>query len=101
MPIGFPKIGLIKSVTNLVAFLDFPTHLFCTRSKTDPVYFDFSNSFDIIPHGLLQRIIYNYGLYSVCLNQFRSCLTHVFDVHTSLCYILSCTSRIGFRDISV
>jgi hypothetical protein len=71
--------GFIKSkstVTNLVTFLHFVTPLVCSQGQTDSIYFDFINSFNILPHALLHHKLSNYGLYSGYLNWFLSYLTN-------------------------
>jgi hypothetical protein len=46
------------------------------QGQTDSVYFDLSNSFDIVPHNLLLRKLTNFGLSSDYVNWFHSYLTN-------------------------
>jgi hypothetical protein len=71
--------GFIKSkptVITLVTFLDFVTPLICSQGKTDSIYFDFNNAFDILPHSLLLHKLSNYGLSCGYLNWFLSYFTN-------------------------
>jgi hypothetical protein len=64
------------TVNNFVTFPDFVTPLVCSQGQIDPIYFDFSNAFHIIPHSLLHHKLRNYGLSSGYLNYFLSYLTN-------------------------
>jgi hypothetical protein len=67
----------------LVTVLDFVISLVCSQDQATSVYFEFSNTFDIIPHVLVLHKHNNYGLSH--LDWFCSYLT---NRHTSVC--ISC-----------
>ena len=57
--------GFIKyksTATNLVVYLDFITPLVHPQSQVNDIYFDFSNTFDLLPHALLLPKLYDFGL---------------------------------------
>jgi hypothetical protein len=43
------------TVTNLVTYLDFVTHLVCSQREVGAVYFDFSSALDLVAHALLHH----------------------------------------------
>jgi lipoprotein signal peptidase len=48
-----------------------------TQGQTDSVYFDLSNTFDIVPHNLLLRKVTNSGLSYGYVNWFHSNLAKI------------------------
>ena len=56
--------GFVKSKstsTNLVAYLYVITPLVHPQLQDDAIYFDFSNSFDLVPHAVLLRQLDDFG----------------------------------------
>jgi len=61
--------GFIKSTSkyiNLAAYLNFFTPLVHSQCHVYATYFDFRNSFDLIPHALLLRQLDDFGLVPSC-----------------------------------
>jgi hypothetical protein len=56
--------GLIRTKstgTNLVTFIDLLTHVVRGQRQADSIYFDFSNSFDLVPHNMLLHKLSSFG----------------------------------------
>jgi hypothetical protein len=78
-----------------------------TRGQTDPVYFDLSNSFDIVPHNILLRKLSNFGLSSSYVDWFQSYLVNrqsFVRISGTLSFPLSCqvwsASRFHLRPLT-
>jgi hypothetical protein len=71
---GFHKHN--STTTILVTYLNTAVPYVNTQGKTDSVYFDLSNAFDIVPHNLLLRKLTNFTVSCVYISWFHSCLTN-------------------------
>jgi hypothetical protein len=81
---GSTKSKSKSSITNLITFLDFITHILCFRCQANAIYFDRSRAFDLVPHAVL---LYNLGASKIpggFVNYFRRYIPNPTDILKTL-----------------
>ena len=82
-----------STTTNLVAYLDIITPLVHSQCQVNAIYFDFSNSFDLVSHTLFLCKLNDFGLSPVYITWFHSYLTNRL-FHVCYCGTLSTLYRV-------